>query len=165
MDLSLRTEVPHKDLIIGQKYDLSIIVYDNKNTHGYYVWDEEILENMTFKYRKKAEVGFRKEDKLIFIDSNGKETPVYDDSRNKIYKKTTTVGDMLSDKNPNKEQRDAANDVFSKLPEDIVGKISNFGGKKKRKIKTKKRKSIKKSRIKTKKRKSIKNSKRKSKRS
>ena len=153
MDLTLRTEVPLEDLIEGHKYDLHISVIDRPNTMGFYTLKEDEkydLENMTFKGKKDKAKWATKYDnnKLLFEDSDGKKTTVEGDrtyrphphNLNKAYR-TKTLGDVLSKKNPDKEQSSAALRALTPLYDnpDMIQYIGQYGGKKKRKRKTLKR--------------------------
>lgn len=149
MDLSLRTAVLHKDLIKGAKYDLSITIYDNKNTHGHYVWTPpDIVKNLKFSGREKGDSKLRKNNKLIFIEPDGKVKNVDDHPQNKVYR-TKTLGDVLSTKNTDKKQSSSALQALTPLygNKDVMTHSMKYGGKKKRKgRKTLKKKSIKKKR-------------------
>ena len=151
MDLRLRTEVPLDDLIVGNEYDLHISVIDRPNTMGFYTLKEDEqydLEDMTFKGKKERFEWDSKynNNKLLFEDSDGKETTVegdrtykpHPDNLNKAYR-TKTLEDVLSTKNPDKKQSSAALQALTPLYDnpDMMTHIMKYGGKKKRKPKTK----------------------------
>lgn len=150
MDLSKRTEVPLDDLIVGNEYDLHISVIDRPNTMGFYTLKEDEmydLEDMTFKGTKKGDTK-RDNIKLLFEDSDGKETSVegdrtynpHPDNLNKAYRKNKSLGDILSKKNPDKKQSSAALQALTPLlgNTDMMRHIMKYGGKNKnKKTKTK----------------------------
>ena len=129
------------DIIIEDKYDLKV----SKWAHSTHLAHTPLLL-LDCTYMGYRNDGDGTVNKLVFQCKHGNNPRnwyIEHNPNNHIYKRAT-VGDIVSNRNPNTEQRRVARQALASLSRDPITKISEWGGNKKSKKRTRKNKKSKK---------------------